>query len=190
MTEMAPVTNVPLPVKLRVEDYMLLDEAGAFDAYGKTELLDGEVVYMNSQHRPHARVKSRLHIAIANALNGRDDGLEALVEAAIKVPPHNIPEPDIVVTAAADGSGLIPLDSVRLIIEVSDTTLQSDLTRKAAIYARAGVPEYWVADVNAGVIHQLSDPDGSGYVRSRSIPFGERIAAATLPGFAVDTDRL
>ena len=55
MTEMVPLTNVPLPVKLRAEDYLLLDEAGAFMAYRKTELLDGEVVYMNAQHRPHAR---------------------------------------------------------------------------------------------------------------------------------------
>jgi Uma2 family endonuclease len=153
-------------------------------------LLDGEVVYMNSQHRPHARVKSRLHIAIAAALSGRTDGLEALVEAAIKVPPHNIPEPDIVVTAAADGSGLTPLDSVRLIIEVSDTTLQSDLTRKAAIYARAGVPEYWVVDVNAGLIHQMSGPDGSRFADNRSIAFGERVHAVTLTDFIVDTDRL
>ena len=60
MTEMVPLTTVPLPVKLRVEDYLLLDGSGAFDGYGKTELLDGEVVYMNAQHRPHARIKSRL----------------------------------------------------------------------------------------------------------------------------------
>ena len=41
MTEMVPLTTVPLPVKLRVEDYLLLDGSGAFDGYGKTELLDG-----------------------------------------------------------------------------------------------------------------------------------------------------
>ncbi|MEH3159607.1 MAG: Uma2 family endonuclease [Sphingomonas taxi] len=190
MTEMAPLTNVPLPVRLRVEDYMLLDEVGAFEGYGKTELLDGEVVYMNSQHRPHARTKSRLHLAIAVALAQRTDGLEAVVEAGIAIPPHNVPEPDIVVTSAADGSGLIPAPSVRLIVEVADTTLQSDLTRKAVIYARNGVPEYWVADVGGCLIHQMWIPSSDGYAERRTVPFGEPVTAETLSGLCVETDRL
>lgn len=190
MTEMAPLTNVPRPVRLRVDDYMLLDEVGAFAAYGKTELLDGEVMYMNSQHRPHARIKSRLHVALAAALSDQPCGLEALVEAAIDVPPHNVPEPDIVVTSAAEGSGLIPLSSVRLIVEVADTTLQSDLTKKAAIYGASGIGEYWVADVNGAAIYQMWAPGPGGYECRRTIAFGDRIDAETLAGVSVATDRL
>ncbi len=46
MTEQVPITNVPTRVKLRVEDFLSLDRDGAFDGYGKTELIDGEVTYM------------------------------------------------------------------------------------------------------------------------------------------------
>jgi hypothetical protein len=66
MTEHVRLTTTPRRVKLRVEDYLALDDAGAFDAYGKTELIDGEVVYRNAQHRPHARIKSRLFRLLAD----------------------------------------------------------------------------------------------------------------------------
>lgn len=188
MTEQQPFDTSPLPVKLRVEDYLLLDDTGAFDGYAKTELLDGEILFMNAQHRPHARIKSRLFIEIAAALQG--SGLEAIVEGSITIPPHNVPEPDIVVTAEAEGEGLIPLPSVRLIVEVADTTVRHDLTRKARIYAAAGVPEYWVVDVRAVTIHQLWSPDAGEYRERRELPLRGRVTAATLACLSIDATGL
>lgn len=185
MTEQAILNISPLPVKLRLEDYLLLDEAGAFDAYRKTELIEGEVFFMNAQHRPHARIKSRLFRLIAEALDG--SGLEAVVEGSVAVPPINVPEPDIVVTSEAEGKGLIPLPSVRLIVEVADATLKNDLNVKAGVYARNGVPEYWVVDVNAGMIHQLWRPEGESYAERREARFGATIVAVTVEGLSIDT---
>ena len=190
MTELLPLNTSPLPVKLRVADYLLLDESGAFDAYRKTELIEGDVYFMNAQHRPHARIKSRLHVLLAAALTGSDMGMEAVVEGSIEIPPNNAPEPDIVLTSEADGEGLIPLVSVRLIVEVSDTTLLFDLNEKARVYANAGIPEYWVVDVNGRVIQQLWSPDGDSYADRRTIAFGHPISAASLPDLTVETARL
>lgn len=190
MTEHVPITNVPTRVKLRVEDYLSLDRDGAFEGYGKTELIDGEVVYMNAQHRPHARIKSRLYVALSNALSDRPERLEALVEGSVSVPPHNVPEPDITITSEPDGRGLIPLTSVRLIIEVSDTTLHSDLKQKSGIYAAHGVPEYWVADVNGRVLHQMWSPEGSDYQERRLHNFGDPITATTIADLTIETDHL
>jgi len=190
MTEIVPLTIEPLPVKLRVEDYLTLDELGAFEAYGKTELIDGEIVYMNAQHRPHARIKSRLYRLIADALDQIGSDLEALIEGSIAMPPHNVPEPDISLTAEPEGKGLIPLGSLALVIEVADATVANDLGRKRRIYAREGVPEYWVVDVNKAVIHQMWAPAGESYAEHREIAFGTRIAAATVAGLAVETKSL
>lgn len=190
MTETVPLTTEWKPVKLRVEDYMMLDDAGAFDAYGRTELIEGEVVYMNAQHRAHARIKTRLVIALAAELATRADGLEALVEGSVSMPPYNVPEPDIAVTSEPEGNGLIPLASLALVIEVADTTLRNDLTRKAMVYAREGVPEYWVVDVNGGRIHQLSEPAGESYRKRAEIEFGAIIASATIPDLNVETASL
>jgi len=190
MTEHLPITNVPLRVRLRVEDYLSLDRDGAFDGYGKTELIDGEVTYMNAQHRPHARIKSRLYMALNTALAERPDRLEALVEGSIAIPPHNAPEPDITITSEPEGRGLIPLVSVRLVVEVADATLSSDLTRKSAIYAAHGVPEYWVVDVNGRAIHQFWAPAKATYAAERRTRFGDPVTAATIDALTIATDHL
>lgn len=190
MTEIVPLTIEPLPVKLRVEDYLALDELGAFDAYGKTELIEGEVVYMNAQHRPHARIKSRLHVLMASALSMIGSDLEALVEGSIAMPPHNVPEPDIALTAEPEGKGLIPLESLALVVEVADATLKNDLGRKQRIYARAGVPEYWVVDVNKSVVHVLWSPAGEAYGRHDQVAFGQALVARTIDGLTIGTERL
>ena len=190
MAEQLPLNTSPLPVKLRVEDYLALDDLGAFQDYAKTELIEGEIIFMNAQHRPHARVKSNLYLILAAALRDSHPELGALVEVSISAPPHNVPEPDIVGTSQPNGDGLVPLDSVKLIVEVADTTLRNDLERKAALYARLGVPEYWVADVNGRVIHQMWALRGEGYGERGEAAFGERIAAATIPGLALETNEL
>ena len=190
MTELLPLNTSPLPVKLRVEDYLLLDESGAFDAYRKTELIEGDVYFMNAQHRPRARLKSRLHILMAAALQKIDASLEAVVEGSIAMPPNNAPEPDIVVTSEAEGDGLIPFESVRLIVEVSDATLSFDLGERLNAYASAGVPEYWVVDVNAKVIHQMWASEDEAYVKRREIEFGQTIDAKTIEGLSITTTQL
>ena len=190
MTEIVPVTRTPRAVKLRVEDYLALDRLGAFDIYGKTELIEGEIVYMNAQHRAHARIKSRLHVLLATALAELGVELEALVEGSVTMPPHNVPEPDIAITADPEGDGLIPLASLAMVVEVADTTLRSDLGLKQRIYARQGVPEYWVVDVKAGIVHQMWSPDAGRYREKRVVGFGERIAAASITGLAIETATL
>lgn len=187
MSELVPLNTSQLPVKLRLEDYLLLDDAGAFEAYRKTELIDGEIYFMNAQHRPHARIKSRLHILIAAALAQLAQGLEAIVEGSVAMPPNSSPEPDIVVTSEPNGDGLIPLGSVQLIVEVSDSTLAFDTKRKGGLYARNNVPEYWIVDIEAAIIHQMWAPDGDVYAQRRMVAFGERIEAITMPGLAIQT---
>lgn len=187
MTELLPLNISHLPVRLTLDDYLLLDEHGAFADYRKTELIEGEIFFMNAQHRPHAVVKSRLFRLLADALDAHGENWEAIVEGSIAIPPHNSPEPDIVVTDAPDGTGLVPLDSVKLVIEVADATLSFDLRRKLPMYARNRVPEYWVVDVNARRILQHWSLQGDDYAERRETPFGEAVAAATTVGLRVET---
>lgn len=74
---------------------------------------------------------------------------------------------------------------VRLAVEISDSTLDMDLGRKARLYASHGVPEYWVVDVEARLIHQLWAPEGDAYARRREVAFGERVEAVTVAGLVV-----
>ena len=190
MMEHPPLDTSPMPVRLRIADYLLLDQGGAFERYAKTELIEGEILSMNAQHRPHARIKSRLHRLLADALDRQGGGLEAIVEGSIEMPPRNLPEPDIVVTCAAEGDGFIPLGSVALVVEVSDSTLAFDLGAKRRLYAKAGVSEYWVVDIDARSIRQMWEPTEGSYAAEREIAFGQTMIAAKIQGLTVETAAL
>jgi Uma2 family endonuclease len=187
MTEHLPLNTEPLPVKLRIEDYLLLDRSGAFDAYAKTELIEGEIYFMNAQHRPHALAKMEIYDGLRDGLRTIGSALRPIVEASIAIPERSAPEPDIVLTSEPLGEGLIPLASVALVVEVSDTTLATDLGRKAALYARHGIPEYWVAGLGGRTVHQMWGPGEEGYAERREVKFGEPIQAATIEGLTVKT---
>lgn len=190
MTEQLPLNTQPMPVKLRIEDYLLLDRAGAFADYAKTELIEGEIYFMNAQHRPHALAKMELYDALRERLRVLGSPLRPIVEASVALSERSAPEPDIVLTSEAAGPGLVPLASVAMIVEVSDTTLDTDLGRKAELYARHGVPEYWVADLEGRVLHRMSAPEGDRYSEGDEHAFGQPVAARTIAGLTVETNAL
>lgn len=178
----------PTPVKLRIEDYLQLSDAGALQRYAKTELIGGVIVAMNAQYSAHARAKSRLFRRLADAVDAMMPGFEAWSEVSVAIPPSDLPEPDIVVTRFQGGREPVPVATVALIVEVADTTLEYDLGTKAALYAGAGVAEYWVVDLQGGKIHQLWAPEGEEYTRQAEVAFGALVKAETIDGVEVATD--
>lgn len=189
MTVIQPV-NVPQPVKLTIEQFELLDRSGAFDGYAKTELIEGAIYAMQGQFRAHSYAKSELAFRLVAALRAMGSPLMPIIEGTVAMPPLSAPEPDICLTAEPRGKGYIPLHSVALAIEIADSTAMFDLREKAALYAGQGVPEYWVVEIPAAVIHQLWGPSSEGYRESRSVPVGDLAESLTIEGLFVETDGL
>lgn len=183
------IISTPEKARLRVEDFLLLDQSGAFADYTKTELIEGEIYVMNAQHSRHARIKTLLAVELNIALRAIGSDLEAWCGPSTRVSDQSLPEPDVVLTSHR-GEGVVPLESVALIVEVSDTTLSIDMGRKLRIYAEAGVPEYWVVDVEGRVIHQMWGPSGEGFAERREFGFGAVVEVATVAGVSVVTGGL
>lgn len=80
------------------------------------------------------------------------------------------PEPDVAVVPRADYRREHP-SVAALLIEVSASSRRKDLGTKALIYARAGVPRYWVVDIAHRVVHEHTDPGPGGYQRVDRRPF-------------------
>ncbi|WCT74869.1 Uma2 family endonuclease [Sphingomonas naphthae] len=179
--------NVPKRMRLRVADFALLDEAGAFAGYRKTELIDGEVLTMNAQHRPHMYAKGEFAFRLRLALQAIGSSLYVGMEGSVSLSDHDLPEPDIILTSEPIGDGPVPGASVALLVEIADTTVAFDLGRKATIYAAGGVPEFWVVDLPARTIHQHWAPVDGAYLKTCIVPLGETIAAATIPGLSIET---
>ena len=91
---------------------------------------------------------------------------EAPIDVNPQDNPSNEPEPDLVVLirecAAFVSANPQPRD-IALLVEISDTTLNFDLTVKAALYARAGIVEYWVLDVTGRRLFSHRNPASGGY---------------------------
>ncbi|WP_375394987.1 Uma2 family endonuclease [uncultured Sphingomonas sp.] len=179
----------PGKYKLTVDDYLRLAEAGAFGGR-RTELIDGEVIVMSPQFRPHGMVKLELYDELLIASRALGSPLRPVVEFSLDLATNAMPDPDIMLTNEPRGAKAVPLASVALVIEVSDTTLNDDLSAKQRLYATAGIPEYWVADVNARVIHQMWSTNGDKYARQANIEFGTKIASATITGLSIETSNL
>ena len=84
----------------------------------------------------------------------------------------------------------MPVETVALIVEVSDTTLDTDLGRKADLYAAAGVAEYWVIDLNENRALMHEFPEADGYRGQLDILLGEVLTSATVEGLSVESGRL
>lgn len=174
---------------LTVRDFLTLDEAGAFDDVGPVELIEGEIFRMAPLHRPHARVTMILSSLIDAAVEALGGSVEALSEPSAELDMHSLPQADIVIADAAVEEFVTPR-TARLSVEISSSSLKHDLGRKLRLYARSGVPEYWVVDINGRRIIRFHAPAGEAYAERREFAFGDTIASATIPGLAVDTARL
>lgn len=187
MTAFEPI-NVPHALKLRACDYLLLDKAGAFADYAKSELIEGEIWVVNAIHSWHARIMAMLVRRIGNALELCGSSLAVYAPVSIAMSDDSVPEPDIAV-GARNEDGILPLDKLLLVIEVADTTRDTDLGKKARLYARHGVAEYWVVDRDGGQIVQMTQPRDTGYAAVTEIPFGKALTSKTITGLTIQTDQ-
>jgi Uma2 family endonuclease len=108
---------------------------------------------------------------------------------------RSVPEPDLAVLAEAkpdfgrrhpNGRELV------LLIKVSDTTLRHDATRKRDLYARAGVPEYWVLDLDDRrlIVHRGLNVEKTQYASIQSYKEDEAVAIESCPGQSVSVSVL
>ncbi len=145
---------------------------------GRYELLDGDVVAKVPKTYAHATAQSAT-LFLLTRLFGQD---QVLLPVSIVIGDDSMPDPDVIVAtkpinACAKQDYLQPGD-VRVVVEVSDATIDDDLTRKAGIYARGGIAEYWVLDVSGRRLLVHGSPTETGY--THIVQYDEAYTAAPL----------
>ena len=173
------------PFKLRIEDYELLDGAGAF-AMQRVELIEGVVVTVNAERVPHGRLKSELMFRLRLALREIGSECDAYADVTLSLPPHNMPEPDVLVARSDAAGDYWTAADTAIVIEVAASTLRGDLGIKKQIYAEHGIAEYWVTDVERQRVHQFWTPQDGAYRDTRIVPLAGPIASATRPDLIID----
>jgi len=129
------------------------------------ELIEGELISKMGKKRPHANATAVLHAWLLRVFGEKYVNQEAPIDVAPEDNPTNEPEPDLIVfskpyrefTANPQPSDL------RLVVEISDSTISFDLTTKARLYARARIVEYWVVDIPGRRVIVHRDPRDGQY---------------------------
>lgn len=137
-----------------------LESAGLWDQQ-HLELVRGELISKMGKKRPHVNALVAVQAWLQRTFGEQFVNPEAPIDVAPEDNPTNEPEPDLVVLTrpSREFQDINPRPAdLRLIVEISDSTLGFDLTTKAELYARAGIIEYWVIDVAAHRLIAHRDP--------------------------------
>jgi Uma2 family endonuclease len=96
------------------------------------------------------------------------------------------PQPDVTLVKWGDYSQGHPKpEDVLLLIEVSDTTIESDRGVKLPLYARSGVREVWIVDLPARSVETYSEPEGDSYAKTGLVGLDGELSPAALGGVAL-----
>ena len=189
MNAMVPVAIAanggPPPFMLRIEDYELLDRAGAFHGQ-KVELIGGRLVVVNAQLQAHGVVKNRFGRRLQEVLDRIGLPHETIIEGSLALSPNDLPDPDITIATVMPTRDYMRVKQVLLVVEVADTSLRHDLGEKRDLYSRGGVPEYWVVDIEGREVHQFWSLGAGRYEQSRAVALDGPIVAATVPDLAIN----
>lgn len=123
---------------------------GGFLAGQRCELLGGDLIDKMGQKPAHAFAVCRLQELLARQFGANRVRGQVPIEAGAQDRQWSLPEPDVAVLAEAkrEYESRHPRgDELLLVIEVADSSVRYDSTIKRDLYARAGVPEYWVLDL-------------------------------------------
>jgi Uma2 family endonuclease len=160
-----PPAHVPVRKRWTREECAPLEAAGLFERE-KLELVDGELITKMGKNQRHVNAFRLMQYWLLEAFGKEFVDAEAPIDVSLVDNPSNEPEPDLMVLKRECASfvSLNPQpQDIRLLVEIADRSLNFDLNVKAALYARAGIVEYWVLDVAGRCLYCHRNPTGSGY---------------------------
>ena len=173
-----------------VERYFELVEAGVLHPDDRVELLEGVIVAMSPQNPRHASATMRAQRALDRALGNR---AVTRVQMPLVLGGYSVPEADVAVVPGTDTDydEAHPTTAL-LVVEVADSSLLQDRLTKAAVYAAAGIPEYWLVNLRDDCIEVFRAPDPSirRYGVTRSVRRGERLDLVAFPDAKVSASEL
>jgi Uma2 family endonuclease len=175
--------------RLSVEDFHHMGEAGLFAPEARVELIEGEIIDMTPIGSAHASRVMRLADLLTTQLHAK---AVVAVQSPVRLDDRSEPQPDLALLRyredfyAAAHPG--PAD-ILLLIEVADTTARFDREVKIPLYARHGIPEVWLLDLEADAMRVYREPQSGAY-REVSTQCNAALSPGAFPELAVDLETL
>jgi Uma2 family endonuclease len=161
----------------------VVEATGIFDQQ-RVELIEGELIDKIGKNRPHVDAAALLIGWLIQVFGVRLVNTEAPIDVAPEDNPTNQPVPDLIVLkrefSGFQSATPQPKD-LDLVVEIADTSLAFDFTVKGALYARAGIAEYWILDVQGRRLLVHRDPHGGRFTSVTSYGEDESVAPLAAP---------
>ena len=173
-----------------VDEYHRMAETGILSENARVELIEGEIIRMSPIGRNHAGSVNRLATVLIKKI---DKDATVSIQTPVRLDDYSEPQPDIALLKYRDDyytQVATTAESVLLIIEVSDSSLDFDRKVKVPLYAKNGIPEVWLKVVSRDRIEGYSKPINGKYESFRIIERGESISPEMLPTLVLTADEI
>lgn len=182
---MSAVFEEPRPYRVTAQEYLRMGEAAVFAPDARLELIEGEIITRAPIGSRHAGAMIALNRAFSGAV-----GKRALVsiQNPLIAGPRSVPQPDLALLkprSDAYAASHPTTEDVLLVVEVADATLAFDIGTKIPLYARAGVVEAWVVDVQERNVRVFREPSATGFRTSFTVAANQKLTVAALPRLAI-----
>ena len=167
---------------LTVAEYHRMGEVGILTEDDRVELIEGELVAMSPIGSDHAGTTNALNRRLVQVVGDR--GVVA-VGNPVQLDDLSEPQPDFTVLKPRDDDyrrATPRPDEVMLIIEVADSSLAYDRNVKRSLYARHGIPEFWIVNLVAGEVEVCRGPQGEQYTSVSRVGREGMLEPQLLPG--------
>lgn len=170
----------PAPRKYTAADIYFFVESGLFDNEAKFELFDGEIVPTSPKGNFHEAMREILMDWFQQPWI---TGFRFMVEHTLTIDDRTILESDFILyrRAVSIGDGPLTGKDILLVIEVADSSLNYDLTAKAAKYAAFGAAEYWVINAKTREVHIHRNASEAAWADLRNVAPGQSFAPSCAP---------
>jgi Uma2 family endonuclease len=173
--------TVPRPVRWTCAEFHRFGDMGVFEGR-RAMLIDGVILEEGPMNPPHAITLELVEQAIRTAFGA---GWRVRNQSPLVLGQDLDPEPDIAVIAGtARGSSGHPT-TADLVVEVADSSLDFDTNDKRLLYARAGIREYWVVDINARRLLVYRDPQAGDYATQQALGPAGAVSPLAAPAATV-----
>jgi Uma2 family endonuclease len=175
---------------ISVAEYDRMTELGFFDDGEKVELLNGEIIEIMAKVTKHTSATSRINRFLIKIF---DEKAIVRVQDPIVLDNFSEPEPDVVLAKWNENEYLDrhpKPEDVYLVMEISDTTLYQDRETKSLAYARAGIAQYLLLNVNDQTIEDYREPNFDGYEFKKTHRIGGKFNLVAFPEIEIKVDEI
>ena len=160
---------------ITADEYEQMGRAGIFHPDVRLELIEGEIYEMSPIGSPHAACVTFLSMFLTRFVG---NSLIVTTQNPIRLDDYSEPQPDVALVQWRDDfyrqAHPTPSD-VLLVIEVADTTLETDRKVKIPLFAKAGIPEAWLVNLPEECVELYAEPRSGAYQTTRRFARGETV---------------